>query len=145
MKRLLFSIVIGVLSIGTACVRQGNPDTTKSPEQLQYERAVYLIKEMGYDISDIRSAANGYIVEGDILLTQRHLDEFESRVQTRQNFNQYWLTVRSWREQYHRHHHRTFQNGGWLRRFQYAHARYSSHKRRLSGKYKNQFAELLSA
>ena len=48
---------------------------------------------MGYDISDIRSAANGYIVEGDILLTQRHLDEFESRVQTRQNFNQYWLTV----------------------------------------------------
>ena len=46
MKRLLFSIVIGVLSIGTACVRQGNPDTTKSPEQLQYERAVYLIKEM---------------------------------------------------------------------------------------------------
>ena len=93
MKRLLFSIVIGVLSIGTACVRQGNPDTTKSPEQLQYERAVYLIKEMGYDISDIRSAANGYIVEGDILLTQRHLDEFESRVQTRQNFNQYWLTV----------------------------------------------------
>ncbi len=93
MKRLLFSIIIGVLSIGTACVRQGNPNTTKSPEQLQYERAVYLIKEMGYDISDIRSAANGYIVEGDILLTQRHLDEFESRVQTRQNFNQYWLTV----------------------------------------------------
>ena len=93
MKRLLFSIVIGVLFMGTACVRQGNPDAAKSPEQLQYERAVYLIKEMGYDISDIRSAANGYIVEGDILLTQRHLDEFESRVQTRQNFNQYWLTV----------------------------------------------------
>ena len=93
MKRLLFSIVIGVLSIGTACVRQGNPDTAKSPEQLQYERAVCLIKEMGYDISDIRSAANGYIVEGDILLTQRHLDEFESRVQTRQNFNINWFKV----------------------------------------------------
>ena len=47
MKRLLFSIVIGVLFMGTACVRQGNPDAAKSPEQLQYERAVYLIKELG--------------------------------------------------------------------------------------------------
>lgn len=43
---------------------------------------------MGYDVADIRRAEDGYIVEGDIWLTQKHLDDFENALQIRHSFNQ---------------------------------------------------------
>ena len=58
-----------------------------SPEQLKYEQDMNTIREMGYDTSEAFAVKDGYVVEGDILLTSKHLEDFLSAPQTRHTRN----------------------------------------------------------
>ena len=58
-----------------------------SPEQLKYEQDMDTIREMGYDTSEAFAVKDGYVVEGDILLTSKHLEDFLSAPQTRHTRN----------------------------------------------------------
>ena len=58
-----------------------------SPEQLKYEQDMNTIREMGYDTSESFAVKDGYVVEGDILLTSKHLEDFLSAPQTRHTRN----------------------------------------------------------
>ena len=58
-----------------------------SPEQLKYEQDMNTIREMGYDTSEAFAVKDGYVVEGDILLTSKHFEDFLSAPQTRHTRN----------------------------------------------------------
>ena len=58
-----------------------------SPEQLKYDQDMNTIREMGYDTSEAFAVKDGYVVEGDILLTSKHLEDFLSAPQTRHTRN----------------------------------------------------------
>ena len=58
-----------------------------SPEQLKYEQDMNTIREMGYDTSEAFAVKDGYVVEGDILLTSKHLEDFLAAPQTRHTRN----------------------------------------------------------
>ena len=67
----------------TACT-QLLEETVQPPIQSKYDRDVYTISQMGYDISDIYRIDSSYVVEKHILITQRHIRDFERIPQTRQ-------------------------------------------------------------
>lgn len=85
MKKVYFLLSVCALFLSSCVNDEGNQ--VQTPQQAKQERDLYLIRQMGYDVSDIRQAEDGYIVEGDIWLTQRHLDEFDQAKQTRHSFN----------------------------------------------------------
>lgn len=82
MKKTLIFLFVSFLM--AACVSEN--ETIQSPAESQYARDVAIINSMGYDTTDVYQIKEGYVVEGDILLTREHLDSFDTP-QTRQTFN----------------------------------------------------------
>lgn len=85
MKKTLIFLFVSFLM--AACVSEN--ETVQSPAESQYARDVAIINSMGYDTTDIYQISDGYVVEGDILLTRKHIDGYEAHQaqQTRQTFN----------------------------------------------------------
>ena len=83
MKKPSYLFNICLLFCLTACT-QLLEETVQPPIQSKYDRDVYTISQMGYDISDIYRIDSSYVVEKHILITQRHIRDFERIPQTRQ-------------------------------------------------------------
>lgn len=82
MKKPSYLFNICLLFCLTACT-QLSEETVQPPIQSKYDRDVYTISQMGYDISDIYRIDSSYVVEKHILITQRHIRDFERIPQTR--------------------------------------------------------------
>lgn len=82
-----FLLLLAVCALAFSSCTNDEENTAKSEAQTKYEQDMCLIRQMGYDVSEIQKISDGYIVEGDICLTHRHLDDFKSMPQTRHTFN----------------------------------------------------------
>ena len=86
MKTFLFICSRSAYVFRSSCGRETALEPC-SPEQLKYEQDMNTIREMGYDTSEAFAVKDGYVVEGDILLTSKHLEDFLSAPQTRHTRN----------------------------------------------------------
>lgn len=76
-------ILFGAVSL-TSC-QKADPQMNDSSERMskQMKQDIALISSLGYDIADIEKTDDGYLVEGDIWLTDEWLEEAGQQPQTR--------------------------------------------------------------
>ena len=82
-----------------SCGRETAPEPC-SPERIKYEQDMNTIREMGYDTSEAFAVKDGYVVEGDILLTSKHLEDFLSAPQTRHTRNGNYFVAKEYQTLY---------------------------------------------
>lgn len=85
MKKNYYVLLVMALSLLAGCARV--QEETKTVEEAEFENAKEFITQMGYDTSDLYKCADGYVVEGDILITDEYIEDFKNRPQTRHTFN----------------------------------------------------------
>ena len=83
----VISWIPGILFVAvslTSC-QKADPQMNNSSEQMseQMKQDIALISSLGYDIADIEKTDDGYLVEGDIWLTDEWLEEAGQQPQTR--------------------------------------------------------------
>lgn len=83
-----------------SCGREETAPEPCSPEQLKYEQDMNTIREMGYDTSEAFAVKDGYVVEGDILLTTKHLEDFLSAPRTRHTSNGNYFVAKEYQTLY---------------------------------------------
>lgn len=85
MKKSFAVLCCCLLLCNLSCVQEhaSSNDNTLGDDGVPIEVATAIIEEMGFDVSDLMVVEDGYLVEGDILLTPQHVESFLNAPKTR--------------------------------------------------------------
>lgn len=89
MRKILFLLSGSLLWLLSACVRDEGSAEEMAQRGVVAPDVITVIEGMGFDVSDLKMVEGGYLVEGDIVLTQQHIDYYMNAPKTRISQNRY--------------------------------------------------------